>query len=182
MPPKNDFVRAGRYDLARCVERWGGLYEVRGQRPEPGRRRAEGAGLLMGRAAVECSCLCHAFSSSPRPRPPSPPPPCLLPQLAAELGYEVSGSSTRRATEWQSHISEVAANTGLSGREGLFELAARTYAERRSLASSDLSDDDEQQQQQAPGSSSSSSKGKGRGRRSRGVDQMPSVREEIDAW
>ena len=32
MPPKNDFVRAGRYDLARCVERWGGLYQVRGER------------------------------------------------------------------------------------------------------------------------------------------------------
>lgn len=29
MPPKADFVRAGRYDIARAVERWGGLYEVR---------------------------------------------------------------------------------------------------------------------------------------------------------
>ena len=29
MPAKNDFVRAGRYDIARAVERWGGLYEVR---------------------------------------------------------------------------------------------------------------------------------------------------------
>ncbi|KAK9823512.1 hypothetical protein WJX72_003333 [[Myrmecia] bisecta] len=28
MPRKNDFVRAGRYDLARAVERWGGLYEL----------------------------------------------------------------------------------------------------------------------------------------------------------
>lgn len=28
MPAKNDFVRAGRYDIARAVERWGGLYEV----------------------------------------------------------------------------------------------------------------------------------------------------------
>lgn len=31
MPAKNDFVRAGRYDIARAVERWGGLYEVRGR-------------------------------------------------------------------------------------------------------------------------------------------------------
>ena len=29
MPAKYDFVRAGRYDIARAVERWGGLYEVR---------------------------------------------------------------------------------------------------------------------------------------------------------
>ena len=32
LPAKNDFVRAGRYDIARAVERWGGLYEVRGRR------------------------------------------------------------------------------------------------------------------------------------------------------
>jgi hypothetical protein len=32
MPAKNDFVRAGRYDIARAVERWGGLYEVRALR------------------------------------------------------------------------------------------------------------------------------------------------------
>lgn len=29
MPAKNAFIRAGRYDIARAVERWGGLYEVR---------------------------------------------------------------------------------------------------------------------------------------------------------
>lgn len=28
MPAKNDFIRASRYDIARAVERWGGLYEV----------------------------------------------------------------------------------------------------------------------------------------------------------
>ena len=28
MPVKNEFIRAGRFDLARAVERWGGLYEL----------------------------------------------------------------------------------------------------------------------------------------------------------
>ncbi|KAL4425806.1 hypothetical protein ABPG75_009822 [Micractinium tetrahymenae] len=85
MPAKNDFIRAGRYDIARAVERWGGLYE-----------------------------------------------------LAEELGYAVE---TRKpgTSEWQEHISEVAASTGLSGRQGLFKLAAKTYGARRSLSSLDMS-------------------------------------------
>ncbi|KAL4445809.1 hypothetical protein ABPG77_009008 [Micractinium sp. CCAP 211/92] len=85
MPAKNDFVRASRYDIARAVERWGGLYE-----------------------------------------------------LAEELGYAVE---TRKpgTSEWQEHISEVAASTGLSGRQGLFKLAAKTYGARRSLSSLDMS-------------------------------------------
>lgn len=73
MPLKNDFVRAGRYDLARAVERWGGIGE-----------------------------------------------------LTTELGY-YSTSSSSSNTEWQAHVSYVAAKTGLSGKQGLFRLAARTY-------------------------------------------------------
>lgn len=38
-------------------------------------------------------------------------------QLAEELGYAVSESRKPGSTEWQEHISEVAASTGLSGRE-----------------------------------------------------------------
>ena len=40
MPAKNDFIRAGRYDLAKVVERWGGLAglaEVAGYRAPAGR-------------------------------------------------------------------------------------------------------------------------------------------------
>lgn len=75
MPLKNDFVRAGRNDIARAIEKWGGLYV-----------------------------------------------------LASELGYETQdGSSRSGPTEWNQYISDVAANTGLSGREGLFQLAAESY-------------------------------------------------------
>lgn len=74
MPLKNDFVRAGRNDIARAIEKWGGLYV-----------------------------------------------------LASELGYETQDSSRSGPTEWNQYISDVAANTGLSGREGLFQLAAESY-------------------------------------------------------
>jgi hypothetical protein len=45
MPAKNDFVRAGRWDLARAVERWGGLFELAqklGYRTETASRQTEG--------------------------------------------------------------------------------------------------------------------------------------------
>ena len=28
MPPKAEFVRAGRYDISHAIERWGGLYQL----------------------------------------------------------------------------------------------------------------------------------------------------------
>ncbi|KAL4859881.1 hypothetical protein ACK3TF_000138 [Chlorella vulgaris] len=138
MPAKNDFVRAGRYDIARAVERWGGLYE-----------------------------------------------------LADELGYAVSDSRRPGSSEWQAHISEVAATTGLSGREGLFELAAKTYAARRSMQGSiDCAEDDvmtgalsvdplstdrpcEPRSTAAGGTSDSAKQARGK---------PASMREEIDAW
>ncbi len=105
MPAKNDFVRASRYDIARAVERWGGLYEVRVQ-------HREAHGLFY-------PSWVHALQHGPQP--------CMLPlhtmldafpamQLAEELGYAVE---TRKpgTSEWQEHISEVAASTGLSGRQ-----------------------------------------------------------------
>lgn len=112
MPLKNDFIRAGRFDLARAVERWGGLYE-----------------------------------------------------LAAELGYDVS-SPVFSSTVWQEHISNVAATTGLSGKQGLFELAAKTYRPKEVRGTSD----DEGNVQ--------SSKQK----QKRAVAKMPTIRQEIDAW
>lgn len=119
MPLKNDFVRAGRFDLARAVERWGGLYE-----------------------------------------------------LAGELGYNVA-SPVFASTEWTEHVSELAAETGLSGKQGLFELAARTYkrtsAESGSAGEKDAGDKRRRSKKLKP-------KPKGR------YAKMPTVREEIDAW
>ena len=68
MPLKNDFVRAGRYDLSKVVERWGGLQE-----------------------------------------------------LASSTGYSVGQprQGDRGADEWRQHIAEVAAETGLSGKQVL---------------------------------------------------------------
>lgn len=115
MPLKNDFVRAGRFDIARAVERWGGLY-----------------------------------------------------QLAGELQYEVA-SPSYSGTEWQEHISEVAATTGLSGKQGLFELAAQTY--KRSENGQNGSDGND-----------SGNKQMKKIRKKYGYTPMPSVRREIDAW
>lgn len=160
MPAKNDFVRAGRYDIARAVERWGGLYE-----------------------------------------------------LAGELGYAVTGSRKPGFSEWQEHISELAASTGLSGREGLFELASKTYAARRSMQGSvdggedmalaDILTADAVGARAASanskasaengaivGRSSSSAKGAGTGKAktkpatttTKRNRVAPNIREEIDAW
>ena len=126
MPLKNDFIRAGRFDLARAVERWGGLYE-----------------------------------------------------LASELGYEVA-SPVFSGTEWQEHISEVAASTGLSGKQGLFELAARTY--KRSSDSSSGSDDDAASAGDASMSSGQSGDEQADNQQRKQYAEMPSVRQEIDAW
>ena len=77
MPSKADMVRAGRHDMARAVERRGGLYAV-----------------------------------------------------AAVVGYSMP--TRAGAAEWAAHVSDVAARTGLSGTNGLFEAAAASY--RRSGA------------------------------------------------
>lgn len=127
VPVKNDFIRAGRFDLARAIERWGGLYEV-----------------------------------------------------AEELGYSVA-SPVLSSREWQEHISEVAAETGLSGKQGLFQLASKTYA--GSGVSTSASNDSASN----GGSGGSSSKkqqrsGSANMKRKKDYSKMPTVREEIDAW
>ena len=159
---------------------------------------------------------------------------CAVPQLADELGYVLSDSRKLGITEWQEHISEVAASTGLSGREvsggcssrhdalrpfcafvagmdcrcpwltahdcrfvqGLFELAARTYAARRSMQGSvdgseevALADILAADGKTADGADRGNAKGsanrpKGRSstsKRSR-MSPTPNIREEIDAW
>ena len=121
MPLKNDFVRAGRFDLARAVERWGGLYE-----------------------------------------------------LAAELGYRVA-SPVFANTEWTEHVSELAAETGLSGKQGLFELAARTY--KRSAVENGADTKviaNEKGERRRRGKVKPKPKGR--------YAKMPTVRQEIDAW
>ena len=120
MPLKNDFIRAGRFDLARAVERWGGLYE-----------------------------------------------------LAAELGYPVASPSFT-GTDWQEHVSEVAASTGLSGKQGLFELAAKTYRQRDSAVAGDSAEGQ-------GGTRRGGRAGKGTAAR-RAARSKPTPREEIDAW
>jgi hypothetical protein len=121
MPLKNDFIRAGRFDLARAVERWGGLYE-----------------------------------------------------LAAELGYPVASPSFA-GTDWQEHVSEVAASTGLSGKQGLFELAAKTYRQRDSAAAGNSAED--------PGGVRRGGRvGRGSSAARRAARSKPTPREEIDAW
>ena len=125
MPAKNDFVRAGRYDIARAVERWGGLYEVRRERglvagggwPRAAAASPTPVGLPPLLLPLPCCTACA-------PAPLADPAPlrhatltAAPPQLAEELGYSVSDSRKGGSTEWQEHISEVAATTGLSGRE-----------------------------------------------------------------
>jgi hypothetical protein len=127
MPLKNDFIRAGRFDLARAVERWGGLYE-----------------------------------------------------LADELGYSVA-SPVFASTEWRDHVSELAAETGLSGKQGLFELAAQTYT-KRDTSSSSSSGSGSSGEENGSGSSSSKT-GRRRSKDAKGrYAAMPTVRDEIDAW
>lgn len=71
----------------------------------------------------------------------------------------------RGDNEWSQHVAETAAETGLSGTNGLFEVAARSYRLRRSQSSMDDSDsglDDDL----APGFGSNSNmdlNGRGRG-------------------
>lgn len=118
MPLKNDFLRAGRNDIARAIESWGGLYS-----------------------------------------------------LAAELGYSTQGGRSV-PTEWNQHISEVAASTGLSGKQGLFKLAAETY--RRSM--------DEESESEGECLSP-----KLKGKKNTALAKMRSVsgnkiRQEIDEW
>lgn len=125
---KNDFVRAGRFDLARAVERWGGLFE-----------------------------------------------------LAEELGYEVAtSSSSSSSSEWQEHISQTAASTGLSGKQGLFELASATYKRRAEgslddiLGSIDIED--------LLGSADIPSDSAMELMKEIKDSSLPRARDEIDAW
>ena len=50
--------------------------------------------------------------------------------------------TSRGENDWSQHVAETAAETGLSGTNGLFEVASRTYREklRRSQASMDEAD------------------------------------------
>jgi hypothetical protein len=123
MPPKNDIVRAGRFDLARAIEKWGGVYNV-----------------------------------------------------ADELGYGIL--QTNSTSEWQDHVSQTAAETGLSGKQGLFEVASATYkGDKRPsdeiLSSIDLEDIMNVQAVYEDGSSGDTL-GK--------FSSLPSARDEIDAW
>ncbi|CAG9466569.1 unnamed protein product [Pedinophyceae sp. YPF-701] len=86
MPPKTAFLNHGRYDIARAIEKWGGVQEV-------------------------ASALGLGTASSRR-----------------------SGSSSA----WNKHVRSVAAETGLSGQNGLFQVAAASYD---SLSSLDLDDE-----------------------------------------
>ncbi|KAK9837252.1 hypothetical protein WJX81_001866 [Elliptochloris bilobata] len=83
MPYKKDFLQANRHDLARVVERYGGLYE-----------------------------------------------------LAEKLGFQVLPAN-RGASEWNLHVVRTAEATGLSGKDGLFKVAAATYRPRRAASSLD---------------------------------------------
>ncbi|KFM27012.1 hypothetical protein F751_1148 [Auxenochlorella protothecoides] len=74
MPHKTTFVRCGRHDIARAVERLGGLHH-----------------------------------------------------LTTALGYSNPRPAGAGATQWQAHVSKVAAVTKLSGKQGLFHVAACTY-------------------------------------------------------
>jgi hypothetical protein len=196
MPAKNDFVRAGRYDLARAVERWGGLYEVR---------------RLYLWDTVSTGCLVVLMCTS---RPALEWIATL--QLASELGYAVTGSRRTGSSEWQEHISELAATTGLSGREvsglyhahvrvscqdswpivqtvnmqGLFELAAKTYAARRSMQGSIDAAEDNALDTVLAASADRLDGANSKPAKSRKVAERPSLsgkpagafRAEIDAW
>ena len=131
MPLKNDFVRANRFDIARAIEKWGGVYE-----------------------------------------------------LAEQLGYQLAQTSqTSGTSQWQEHVSHIAQTTGLSGKQGLFEVASATYKSQNSvtpdyiLSSMDLEDlmtvencsEDLEQ-----GALMDTSEGK--------MSSLPSARDEIDAW
>jgi len=56
-------------------------------------------------------------------------------EVADMFRMEVQGAGGASNSRWQQHVSQVAEDTGLSGSNGLFELAARTYE------SVDLDDD-----------------------------------------
>ena len=59
-----------------------------------------------------------------------------MPHLALQL------LTSRGENDWSQHVAETAAETGLSGTNGLFEVASRTYREKlqRSQASMDDAD------------------------------------------
>ena len=61
---------------------------------------------------------------------------CDTPHFALQL------LTSRGENDWSQHVAETAAETGLSGTNGLFEVASRTYREKlqRSQASMDEAD------------------------------------------
>lgn len=92
VPLKNDIIRAGRFDLARAIEKWGGVSDV-----------------------------------------------------SEQLGYGTTAPTPAAGSEWQEHVSQTAAATGLSGKRGLFKVASATYrdgnkSEDYILSSADLDD------------------------------------------
>ena len=128
MPLKNDFVRANRFDIARAIEKWGGVYE-----------------------------------------------------LAEQLGYQLAQPSpTSGTSQWQEHVSYVAQSTGLSGKQGLFEVASATYKNQNSetpeyiLSSMDLEDimTVENGSEDLERMDTSDVK----------LSSLPSARDEIDGW
>lgn len=125
---KNDFVRAGRYDLARAIERWGGLYT-----------------------------------------------------LASELRYEVATPLPSMSSEWQQHISDIAATTGLSGKKGLFEVASSTYRRRAECSDDEILEGIVLNESLADAPRTHVSDG--RRTRDPGKDSsFPKARKEIDSW
>ena len=67
----------------------------------------------------------------------------------------------RGENEWSQHVAETAAETGLSGANGLFEVAAKSYRLRRSQSSMD--DGDSGSDDEFSSGSNSNSNGRGRG-------------------
>jgi hypothetical protein len=127
MPSKTDLTRAGRHDLARAVERRGGLYAT-----------------------------------------------------AAAVGWAMP--TRAGAAEWAAHVSLVAAETGLSGTNGLFEAAAASY--RRSGAKRDVEEAREEADTEFvfAGAGGPALPTQPPAAPAAGAKVPRSLRDEIDAW
>jgi hypothetical protein len=67
--------------------------------------------------------------------------------------------TVRGENEWSQHVAETAAETGLSGTNGLFEVASRTYRLRRSQASMSSQDEDSASDEDESSANGSSGRG-----------------------
>lgn len=125
MPARRDFERAGRKDLAKMLDRWGGPAEL--------------AKLLARARGPPLRSAGTPSGSSPRRSPlrrSTPalallPPPALAPSShlpRAPQGLKPRGMGRR--LHWYSHLSEVSRKTGLA-RNALFEVASATYQPRQ---------------------------------------------------